>query len=132
TYTHPESVPEGNTVVYWFKGGMHIPAFNDQLQIPYQATRVGDEWYFTVTPRTAFGVQGPTRRSPSVIIAAVAPPPTTRANLNGDGKVDSVDVQLVINAAVGLPTPGVNCDVDGDNVVSATDVQLVINAALEL
>ncbi len=51
------------------------------------------------------------------------------ADINGDGIVNAVDVQLVINAALGIDT-GYNCDVDSDGVVNAVDVQLVINAAL--
>ena len=51
-------------------------------------------------------------------------------DINGDNAVDAVDVQLVINAALGLASR-YNCDVDGTGV-SATDIQLTINAALGL
>lgn len=52
-------------------------------------------------------------------------------DINGDGWVNAVDVQLVINAALGLALPqGFDADVNGDGVVNAIDVQLVINAAL--
>jgi hypothetical protein len=44
--------------------------------------------------------------------------------------VDAVDVQLVVNAALGLDIGGLNADVNGENGVNAVDVQLVINAAL--
>jgi carboxypeptidase family protein len=53
-----------------------------------------------------------------------------RADVDGSGDVDAVDIQNVINAALGLPVV-FDCDVDrsgGD--VNATDVQLVIVAAL--
>jgi hypothetical protein len=54
-------------------------------------------------------------------------------DLDGNGEVNAVDVQLVINAALGLGVgPGVNADVDGSGDVNAVDVQLVINAALGL
>lgn len=52
-------------------------------------------------------------------------------DVNYSGKVDAVDVQLVINAALGMDVP-VDCDIDRDGRVDAVDVQLVINAALEL
>ncbi|MBI4559075.1 MAG: carboxypeptidase regulatory-like domain-containing protein [Candidatus Hydrogenedentes bacterium] len=55
----------------------------------------------------------------------------TVGDLNTDGTINAVDVQLVINAALGLPT-GVNADVNGDLAINAVDVQLVINAALGL
>lgn len=43
--------------------------------------------------------------------------------------VDAIDVQLVINGALGIPTPAPT-DVNNDNDTNATDVQVVINAAL--
>ena len=55
---------------------------------------------------------------------------------NRDGKINAVDVQLVINAALGIDISE-SCDCDPDNAdvncdgkVDAVDVQLVINAAL--
>ncbi len=61
--------------------------------------------------------------------AALAGP--VPGDVNGDQAVNAVDVQLVINAALGLDSP-YNCDVDGSMSVNAVDVQLVINAALGL
>jgi hypothetical protein len=51
-------------------------------------------------------------------------------DINGDLVVNAVDVQLVINGALGLFTGGFTTDVDGNNETDALDVQLVINAAL--
>lgn len=56
--------------------------------------------------------------------AAFAP-----ADVDHSGAVDAIDVQLVINAALGIDT-GCDCDVDWNGTVDAVDVQLVINAAL--
>lgn len=53
------------------------------------------------------------------------------ADVNRDDAINAVDVQLVINAALGIDT-AYNCDTNGDGLVNATDVQLVINAALGL
>ncbi|MBI4558444.1 MAG: 6-bladed beta-propeller [Candidatus Hydrogenedentes bacterium] len=50
-------------------------------------------------------------------------------DINSDDTVDAVDVQLVINAALGIDT-GYVCDVDNSGGVDAVDVQKVINAAL--
>ena len=55
------------------------------------------------------------------------PGPST--DINGDGVVNAVDVQIVINSALGIATQR-DADVNGDGVVNAVDVQLVINAAL--
>jgi hypothetical protein len=50
-------------------------------------------------------------------------------DLNDDNAVDAVDVQLVINGALGLGDPA---DVNNDGPTDAVDVQLVINSALGL
>ncbi len=51
-------------------------------------------------------------------------------DINGDDIINAVDVQLVINSALGLDIGDMNGDVNLDGAVNATDVQLVINAAL--
>jgi hypothetical protein len=51
-------------------------------------------------------------------------------DINSTGGVDATDVQLVINAALGLDVGGLDADVDNSGGADATDVQLVINAAL--
>ena len=57
--------------------------------------------------------------------------PDLPSDINGDGFVDAVDVQLAINAALGIPiNPAYDADINGDGEVNAIDVQLVINAAL--
>jgi len=56
-------------------------------------------------------------------------PPVPGTDVNGDGVVNAVDVQLAINEALGIST-GFGCDIDGNGFVNALDVQLVINAAL--
>ena len=63
--------------------------------------------------------------------AALLPP--SGEDINRDGKVDAVDVQLVINGALGLTLPpGANTDVNSDGTTNAVDIQRVINAALGL
>ncbi|MBI4560138.1 MAG: hypothetical protein HY706_21295 [Candidatus Hydrogenedentes bacterium] len=52
-------------------------------------------------------------------------------DIDASGGTDAVDVQLVINGALGLDSRA-SSDVDGNSVVDAIDVQLVINAALGL
>jgi hypothetical protein len=53
------------------------------------------------------------------------------ADLDANGKVDAVDVQLVIAGALGMLTP-VPVDANGMCGVDALDVQWVVNAALGL
>jgi hypothetical protein len=52
-------------------------------------------------------------------------------DVDGNGKVDAVDVQLVINAVLTSRAP-YDCDVNDDGSLNAIDIQLVINAALGL
>ncbi len=51
-------------------------------------------------------------------------------DVNGDGRTDALDVQVVVNGALGRPAPP-EADIDGGGI-TATDVQLVINAVLAL
>ena len=51
-----------------------------------------------------------------------------RLDLNGDGKVDLVDVNIVVQQAIGN-TAVTNCDVNGDSVCDVRDVQAVSAAA---
>jgi hypothetical protein len=53
-------------------------------------------------------------------------------DINQDGSVNALDVQLVINAALGFDIGDFVADVNLDESVNALDVQLVINAALGL
>lgn len=52
----------------------------------------------------------------------------TQGDVNHDGVIDALDVQLVVNAILGL-NPSCDCDVDGEGVTS-TDLQTVINIVL--
>lgn len=50
------------------------------------------------------------------------------ADINNDGIMDAVDVQIVINALLGFPV-SYNCDLDGSGLTS-TDLQKLINVLL--
>ena len=52
-------------------------------------------------------------------------------DVDNNGEVNAVDVQLVINGALSLPV-AYNTDINADHVTDAVDVQLVINAVLGL
>jgi len=55
--------------------------------------------------------------------------PCQFGDVNCDGSVDAVDVQIVINKVLGLDVDA-ECDLSGEGAVDAVDVQLVINAVL--
>ncbi|MBI4558767.1 MAG: trypsin-like serine protease [Candidatus Hydrogenedentes bacterium] len=60
------------------------------------------------------------------------PSPNADSDIDGNGQVNAVDVQLVINAALSLDIGGLDADINNDTQVDAVDVQMVINAALGL
>jgi glucose/arabinose dehydrogenase len=55
---------------------------------------------------------------------------TIYGDVNDDDAIDAVDVQIVVNGALGLDTEGTDPDINDDTLVNAEDVQLAINAAL--
>jgi len=66
-----------------------------------------------------------------IVLSLGSPATGIPGDVNNDGVVNAVDVQLVINAALGIAIdPAYEPDINGDGVVNAVDVQLVTNAAL--
>ena len=53
-----------------------------------------------------------------------------KADVNNDGKVDAVDVQLVIAAVLETTKSAVDADVNLDGRVNSTDIQVVVNTAI--
>ncbi|MBI4557423.1 MAG: carboxypeptidase regulatory-like domain-containing protein [Candidatus Hydrogenedentes bacterium] len=103
--------------------------FLDQLASGQYETHVSMPGYASQT-RTVAVFLG---TAPSAADFLLEPdgPSSNPSDINSDNNVNAVDVQLVINAALGLAS-SYNCDVDHDGYVNAVDVQLVINAALGL
>ena len=56
-------------------------------------------------------------------------PPTVLGDLNGDGKVNVVDVTLLINAVLGSDTDS-RFDLNADGKINVTDVVILINICL--
>lgn len=65
------------------------------------------------------------------VTMALTPSGGGSTDVNGNGEINAVDVQLVINEALGIST-GYSGDIDANGLVNAVDVQLVINGALGL
>jgi len=72
--------------------------------------------YFDVTHFTVFAVT----------------PKFDAGDVDLNGKVDAVDIQLVINEALGITNPAFDMDIDANGAIDAVDVQTVINRALDL
>lgn len=58
--------------------------------------------------------------------------PGMPGDVNGDDRVDALDIQLCINAALGLDVGTAQTDQNSDGQTDAIDIQLVINAVLGL
>jgi len=84
----------------------------------------GTQYTYRVQMRDALGNAGSYSNSESATT-------NSGADINSDGVVDAIDVQLVINAVLGIPVD-YDCDVNADRYINAIDVQTVINAALGL
>jgi len=52
-------------------------------------------------------------------------------DINKDGKINAIDVQLVINAVLNQAKAGHPADINQDKLVDAADIQTVINAVLD-
>ncbi|MCC6793584.1 MAG: M4 family metallopeptidase [Candidatus Hydrogenedentes bacterium] len=135
TYSQSANLIEGPTVIYWLKNNAIVPAYTNFLVLPDAVTKVGDSWSFQVLPATvpvgSYGDQliylyGDVKRSKVVTIQ-----PDLKVDTNGDGKVNSVDLQLVVGGLLGTPGTGIDPDVNGDGSEDAADVQTTINYILE-
>jgi len=133
-YVHP-SLPEGPTVIYWMKNGAVIPAFTNSLTLPGEATAPGDLWTCQVLPTTiavgTYFTQNIYLRGDVVQAPAVTILPDLKVDTNNDGKVNSVDVQLVVQGLLGTGSPTVDADVNGDGNEDAADIQETVNYILK-
>jgi Zn-dependent metalloprotease len=125
---------EGDTILYWFQNGVSVFPLANQREVPPFLTAPGDEWSFAVVPRTRDGREGPSFMSEIVTIReeseASTPALEMRSDVNGDGKVNVVDVQLVVNAVLGRDIGSYNANVNGDDKINASDVQFAVRFAL--
>lgn len=99
-------------------------------------SRVIRDWFdadpepvFGAADFAAFGLEEDIEKVP-FIQEDTAPPPVGPEDVNNSGAVDAVDIQLTINAALGIDPGGAETDVNGDGDTNAVDIQQVINAAL--
>jgi hypothetical protein len=73
TYADPDSQPETNSQIRWFKNNAVQAAYNNLKTVPASATTKGESWHFTVTPCDSTPVCGPQQTAPTVVIANTAP-----------------------------------------------------------
>jgi hypothetical protein len=120
----------GNTAP-GYTGTVHFTSSDSQATLPPNATLTSGVGTFPATLKTVGGqtitatdtVSSLTGVSGTITVCSMC-------DINLDGAMNVVDVQLEINEALGV-TPAAN-DLNGDGQVNVVDVQIVINAALGL
>ena len=65
-------------------------------------------------------------------VSSIALSDLVACDVNRDGQVSAVDIQIAINSVLALDAGSPEADVDLTGSINAVDVQLVINAALAL
>jgi Zn-dependent metalloprotease len=124
-YSHPEGIAEGIPEILWFRNGFFVQALTNQRIATGRAMVAGDVWWAVMIPRTASGLRGEAVFSQNVTIGEATEP-----DINGDEKLDSTDVQLVINGALSKNLGVLNGDVNRDGGIDSVDVQIVMNGVL--
>ena len=122
-----------NNLVSTYAGTVHFTSTDTAASLPAASTLTNGSGTFSTTLNTV-GSQTitatDTAASISGVSGTIAVLKYSKCDINQDGVTNVVDVQLIINQALGVVTP-VN-DLNGDGVVNVVDVQIVINAALGL
>lgn len=121
--TSPQTSAEGNTQIRWFRNGSDIFALANSPQAPSQATKPGDQWFFTVQTETVLGVRGPLQVSPTVTIVEGIVVDSVRPRIGAFLGGDAVTIRgggLANTIAVlfgGIVAPSVNVRSDAEIVV---------------
>jgi hypothetical protein len=55
---------------------------------------------------------------------------TCPCDLNSDGKVDILDIQVLVNRILNLQSPAISCDLNKDGAVNVLDLQFLANVVL--
>jgi hypothetical protein len=128
TYYQEDSMPEGPTELRWYRNDVEIPWLFGQTVVPAYATEPGQKWYFTVLPKTGNWYDllvGDLAISEMVYVGSDDMP-----DVNKDGGVGAVDIQMVVNAAIGKTVANAATDVNHSGQTNAVDVQAVVNKAV--
>ena len=137
----PEDGGTHGVYIEWFRNrGFVLPLLNAEVA-PGFTTNQGESWYAILTPYSVFGPEAVTGEPVVSNLVTIGPPApggsggggdageVKRFDVNADGLVNAVDVQLVVNGVLAtgfVPT----ADVNRDGSKNAIDVQLVVNGVL--
>jgi len=86
----------------------------------------GTTYYFAVTAYNTAGLES----GYSNEVFATIPLSSSKCDANGDGSVNALDIQMLINVILGLRAPAAENDLNGDGRVDALDLQILGNVIL--
>jgi hypothetical protein len=115
-------LPDPSLRVGWLDTTLN-PLFAPEPPVPVLFAPTDDDLTFDAVNRATIEVD----RLGAHVLMGEGP----STDINGDGTLDAVDIQLCVNGVLGLDTGGYNADVNGDGSIDAVDVQVVVNAFLE-
>jgi hypothetical protein len=122
-----------NSLVPTYGGTVHFTSSDSSAALPADSTLSNGLGTFPVVLQTG-GNQTITATDQAASLTGVsntiAVTAFSKCDINQDNNVNVVDVQLVINEALGVATA--SHDLNTDGTVNVVDVQIVINAALGL
>ncbi|MFX1508161.1 MAG: hypothetical protein ACFFDC_18910, partial [Promethearchaeota archaeon] len=72
SFTDADDDSESNSIIYWYRNGVHNETFDNQTNVPSTETKRGESWYFSVQPSDGISY-GNIKTSPSVLIQNSAP-----------------------------------------------------------
>jgi len=123
------SVTKGTITSLQFTFGASTPSTDLKADV---GSMTEGQWTGSASTVTITLGSGKHARLTNVKFSVSVPPtsPEVRGDINGDGKVDALDVQTIINA-VAEGSDDAKYDLNGDQSVNALDIQADINYAVE-
>lgn len=85
-------------------------------------------YYFAVTAYNTAGLESGFSNEVSATITGT--PTVSRCDINGDGSINILDVQAMVNTILGIRSATSSLDLNGDGKVDVLDLQLLGNVVL--
>jgi hypothetical protein len=116
---------DGDVLTYGAQGLPPGLSIDTQTGLIDGKAEAGSAGVYAVEVSVSDGADSDTRTFEWTIAASPFGP-----DVNRDGHVDALDIQLVVNSVLGIDIAPYDADVNGDGPRDAIDVQMVVNAVL--